>query len=79
MTMDQAGEKYVKLKEHADSSGKVSLAPSSFPFEEHSLAFSDPGHGQIVAGLVRSKLVGIIGYDSTKNDRLASRWVQGLR
>jgi len=79
LTMDEGGEKFLKLKKFAESTGKVSSAPNSFPFEEYSLAFSDPDRGRIVAGLVRSKLVGIIGYDSTKNDRLASSWVQGLR
>jgi len=79
LTMDEGGEKFLKLRKYAESTGEVSSAPNSFPFEEYSLAFSDPERGRIVAGLVRSKLVGIIGYDSTKNDRLASMWVQGLR
>lgn len=79
LTMDEGGEKFLKLKKFAESTGKVSSAPNSFPFEEYSLAFSDSDRGRVVAGLVRGKLVGIIGYDSTKNDRLASSWVQGLR
>lgn len=79
LTVDETGEKFLKLRGYAETIGEVSSAPSSFSFEEYSLAFSDPDRGRVVAGLVRSKLVGIIGYDSTKNDRLASRWVQGLR
>ncbi len=79
LTVDASGDKFLKLREYAGSTGEVSSAPNSFPFEGYCLAFSDPDRGRIVAGMVRSKLVGIIGYDSTKNDRLASRWVQGLR
>ena len=79
LTIDEGGEKFLKLRGYTESTGEVSTAPNSFPYEDYSLAFSDPDRGRIVAGLVRSKLVGIIGYDSTKNDRLASRWVQGLR
>ena len=80
LTMDEHGEKFLKLREYAESIGKVSPAPETFVFDNgYAVSFKHPTHGMIVAGLVRSKLVGIIGYDSTKNDRLASRWVQGLR
>jgi hypothetical protein len=80
LSMDESGEKFWKLKEHADSFGKVSPAPTSFVFDNgHSISFTHPTKGNIVAGLVRQKLVGIIGYDPAKNDRLAASWVQGLR
>lgn len=79
LTIDETGEKFIKLRGYAETTGEVTSAPNSFTFEEYSLAFSDSDRDRIVAGLVRGKLVGIIGYDSTKNDRLASRWVQGLR
>ncbi|MFQ6007753.1 MAG: DUF6599 family protein [Candidatus Zixiibacteriota bacterium] len=80
LTMDESGEKFLRLKEFADSTGRVSQAPDTFIFDNsYSISFTHPTKGSIVAGLVRQKLVGIIGYDSTKNDRLASTWVQGLR
>ncbi len=80
LTMDEGGEKFFKLKEYADSFGKVSPAPTSFVFDSgYSVSFTHPTKGNIVAGLVRQKLVGIIGYDPDKNDRLAASWVQGLR
>jgi hypothetical protein len=79
LTIDEGGEKFLKLREYAELTGEVGSAPNSFPFEGYCLAFSDPDRGRIAAGMVRGKLVGIIGYDSTKNHRLASSWVQGLR
>jgi hypothetical protein len=80
LTMDESGDKFLRLKEHADSLGKVSPAPTSFVFDNgYSISFTHPTKGNIVAGLVRQKLVGIIGYDPDKNDRLAASWVQGLR
>jgi len=80
LTVDDSGEKFLRLRDYAESVGKVSSAPETFAFVEgYSISFKHPSHGTIVAGLVRSKLVGIIGYDATKNDRLATMWVQGLR
>jgi len=79
LTMDESGWKFLKLREYGESIGDLSSSPKSFPYEGYSLAFTDPHRGRIVAGLVRGKLVGIIGYDAAKNDRLASRWVRGLK
>ena len=80
LTLDETGEKFLKLRGYAESTGEVTSAPTSFVFDNrYSISFKHPSEGMIVAGLVRGKLVGIIGYDSTKNHRLASGWVQGLR
>jgi len=79
LTMDESGERFGKLQDYAASTGKVSPAPKSIPFDEYSVMFRNPDGNRIVAGLVRSKLVGIIGYDSTSNYRLISMWVKGLK
>ncbi len=80
LTIDESGEKFLRLSEYAESIGDVSSAPTSFVFDSgYSVSFRHSGDGMIVAGLVQGKLVGIIGYDSTKNDRLASGWVRGLK
>lgn len=77
--MDDGGHKFLKLKKHAETNGAIAEAPATLAYEDYSLAFDDPQHGRIVAGLVRSKLVGIIGYDSTGYDHLMAIWVQGLQ
>lgn len=80
LIMDESGMKFLKLQEYAESTGKVSPASTTFAFDDgYSVSFKHPTQGMIVAGLVRSKLVGIIGYDPDKNDRLATTWVQGLK
>jgi hypothetical protein len=80
LTIDEGGEKFLKLREYAESIGEVSSVPIHFVFDNrYSILFKHPSEGIIIAGLVQGKLVGIIGYDSTKNDRLTSTWVQGLR
>jgi hypothetical protein len=80
LTVDKSGDKFLKLREYAASIGDVSSVPAQFVFDNgYSISFKHPSEGMIVAGLVQGKLVGVIGYDSTKNDRLASTWVQGLK
>ncbi len=79
MTVDESGEQFLILSEHANSVGTVEPAPESFPYDEgYSLIYDDPEHGTIVAGLVRAKLVGVVGYKHPKYEDLASRWVLGL-
>ncbi|MFH1372706.1 MAG: DUF6599 family protein [bacterium] len=77
--MDDSGQKFLELKKYAETVGAVDLAPVTLAYEDYSLAFNDPQHGRILAGLVRSKLVGIIGYDSTAYDHLMATWLQGLQ
>ncbi len=80
LTVDESGEKFLTLREYAESIGKVSRVPESFAFDNaRSLSFKHPTRGMIVAGLVRNKLVGIIGYTPDKSERLATIWVQGLK
>ncbi|HWR84006.1 MAG TPA: DUF6599 family protein [Candidatus Deferrimicrobium sp.] len=76
---DQSGEKFLKLREYADSLETSTPVPQWLTFAEHAVVFRDVDRRRIVAGLVHGKLVGIIGYDSTKNDLLCSRWVGSLR
>ncbi len=79
LTMDKSGLKFLKLQEYAQNVGKAEAAPATIPFEEFSVAFEDPQRGKVVAGLVRSKLVGAIGYERLKNGSFVSMWVKGLR
>lgn len=79
LMVDKSGGDFLRLTEHARSVAKVSEAPEAFPFYgDYSLMYDDPVHGRIVAGLVRSKLVGIIGYNRGSYQRLGSLWVKGL-
>lgn len=79
LTVDLSGGKYLALHEFGAGFGKVADAPSSFLYYHgYSLAFRHPTYGRIVAGLVRGKLVGIVGYSDTF-ERLGSLWVQGLQ
>ena len=79
LTVDLAGLKYIRLKEYARSLGEITPAADTFPFYERSgFIFDHPDHGQILAGLVRGKLVGILPYRQESYELLGSLWVTGL-
>lgn len=80
LTMDEEGDKYIRLKEYALSIGKIDNVIRRFEFEQQTgLAFEHPELGTIVAGLVRSKLVGVVNYNPDKVEHFATGWVKGLK
>jgi len=81
MVFDTTGESFVTLQKHARRVGTVSPAPDtlSFPEPAWSLAYNDPAHGPIVAGMVRKKLVGIVGWDHSRLQWLGHIWILGLK
>ncbi len=79
LTMDQSGAKYLKFLEYAETVGETVPKPKRFQFDDnYSFAVNHPDLGIIVAGLVRSKLVGIINYNPRKSESFATGWVKGL-
>ena len=79
LTMDQSGEKYIRFLEYAQSVGETVPKPKRFQFDgNYSFAVNHPDLGIIVAGLVQSKLVGVINYDPRKSETFATGWVKGL-
>ena len=79
LTMDESGDKFLTLLQAVQTMGEVSDGPETIPFEEYSLSFQHPEHGHIVAGLVRSKLAGVIGYDSPQIENFFAMWIKGLK
>ncbi len=79
LTMDQSGAKYLKFLDYANTVGETVPRPKRFQFDNnYSFAVNHPDLGIIVAGLVRSKLVGIINYDPRKSESFATGWIKGL-
>lgn len=81
MIFDTTGESFITLRDHAREVGTVSPAPDTlnFPEPELSLEYDDPAHGPIVAGMVRKKLVGIVGWEHSRLQWLGFVWVLGLK
>lgn len=80
LTMDTSGTKIIALREYAESLGTVIDCPEDIPFDDnHGVAFELPGHGTVVAGVIRSKLAGVIGHGEEKGDKLFANWVRGLQ
>lgn len=79
LMMDEGGTQYTKLSKYATEIGTIIDMPEAFRFPEFSVAFEHPRHGLIVAGIVRKKLVGIIGYHPKPFEKLATGWVMGLQ
>ncbi len=82
LTMDDEGKQFGHLKSYAGDLGKVFENPNGFDFDQgSSLAFTYPHRGLVIAGLVRGKLVGAIGYNPRKeaNENLIAGWVKGLQ
>jgi len=79
-TMDEGGEKFLKLSALAKESGKTVSQSRGFDYDQNNaLVFDYPERGTIVAGLVSRKLVGIINYNPKKNESLIKGWVTGLK
>ena len=80
MTIDASGDRYLSLRQLAESMGSITTALDAIPYYDASgFAFDHPEHGTIVAGLVRSKLAGVLGYVPESHERLVSLWIKGLR
>ncbi|MCH9024386.1 MAG: hypothetical protein IH931_03550, partial [candidate division Zixibacteria bacterium] len=80
LTMDTSGAKFVNFSKWGKSFGKAGPVPAEFDFPSgHSIAFEHPDKGQIVAGIVRKKIAGVIGYKRGSGSQLCSRWVKGFR
>ncbi len=79
LTMDTSGAKFVNFSEWAENFGEAGMAPVEFDFPSgHSISFEHPDRGQIVAGIVRKKIAGVIGYKRESGIQLCSGWVKGL-
>ncbi len=79
--MDDDGKQFRRLKKYAKNQGKIFENPNGFDFEKgSSLAFTYQGR-LLIAGLVRGKLVGAIGYNPKveANEKLIADWVKGLQ
>ena len=80
MTEDLAGQAYLLLRQYAETIGSVASAPDSIPYVAgYSFMFDHPQKGRIVAGLIRSKLVGVVGFNEQSHLHLTSLWVRGLQ
>ena len=80
LTMDTSGAKFVNFSKWGESFDKAGPVPAEFDFPSgHSIAFEHSDKGQIVAGIVRKKIAGVIGYKRGSGSQLCSRWVKGLR
>lgn len=80
LTMDRKGIKFESLCQYAQSLGTVVPTPRAFSFaKDSSIAFKYPDKGIIVAGVVRQKLIGIVGYNANTDEMLIENWIQGLR
>lgn len=80
LTMDENGIKFIALDEFAESLGEVRTAPEEVPYiEGYSLRFVHPEVGEIVAGLVRGKLVGMLGHGGGEREWLLATWIKGLQ
>jgi len=80
MTTDTSGKKFLMLSDWGKENGELKPAPKEFDFPDaHSLSFVHAEHGQIVAGLVSRKLVGIVNYNRGSGIELGTKWVLGLK
>lgn len=79
LTVDRSGQKFIRLREYAESIGRTVASPKGFDFDQgYSVAFSYPGRGIIVAGMKNGKLVGAVGYNPRDNKKLVTGWIKGL-
>ncbi|MFH1687385.1 MAG: DUF6599 family protein [bacterium] len=80
MTEDLAGEQFLKLRAYAETTGSLAPPPDSIPYYQgYAFMFDSPYQGRIVAGLMRAKLVGVVGFNEQSHLHLASLWVRGLQ
>ncbi len=80
LSEDLSGEKYLILQTYAATKDSVRAAPEIIPYDrDHAFVFDHPHHGPIVAGLVRGKLVGVVGFEGEAFLTLTTLWVKGLQ
>jgi hypothetical protein len=80
LTTDTSGEKFLLLTEWAEGIAELSAAPPEIEFPEgFSASIIHPLEGQIVAGLVNRKLVGVINYKRPTGNELMRKWILGLK
>lgn len=80
LSEDLSGEKFLILQTYAAAKDSVRAAPEIIPYDrEHAFAFNHPDYGPMVAGLVRGKLVGVVGFEGETFLTLTTLWVKGLR
>lgn len=80
LSMDTSGAKFINFSKWGESLGNVGSVPPEFDYSSgYSIAFAHPDKGQIIAGIVRKKIVGVIGYNRGSGSKLCSSWVKGLR
>jgi hypothetical protein len=80
LSEDLSGEKFLLLQTYASAKDSVRPAPDVIPFEgDHAFVFDHPDRGPIVAGLVRGKLVGVVGFRGETFLTLTALWVKGLQ
>ncbi|MBU8932486.1 MAG: hypothetical protein KOO62_00620 [candidate division Zixibacteria bacterium] len=76
---DPSGKQYISLRSYAMDIGNLYEVSTTIRFEGgHGLSFEHPQAGQIVAGLARTNIVGIVGYGTLPDEALLSKWVDGL-
>jgi len=79
LTPDSSGIKFLELSDWAKKIGKINQVPPEFEFpEKNAMAYEHSRLGPIVAGTVKGKLVGIIGYNRATGIELCTKWVKGL-
>lgn len=80
LTEDLSGQKFLILQTYAAAKDSVRQAPEIIPYDAgHAFVFDHPERGPIVAGLVRGKLVGVVGFRGESFLTLATLWVKGLQ
>ncbi|MFQ5499395.1 MAG: DUF6599 family protein [Candidatus Zixiibacteriota bacterium] len=80
LTMDESGAKLIALKELAQAIARVQPVPDGFEYwGDGAFMFDHPTYGKVVAGLVRGKLAGFVGYDTRTSHKMATAWIKGLQ
>lgn len=80
LTLDTSGEKYFYLTEYVKEHDLKSAPVKRFNYDQgYSIAFEVEGHGVLIAGLVKGKLAGAIGYKPKKHEVYVKRWLDGFQ
>jgi len=80
LSPDSSGIKYLTLLEATAWDDLTRDPPKGFMFDAgFGMRGTHPELGAVVAGLVRQKLVGVIGYDPDRNHLKLQNWVRGLQ
>lgn len=76
---DSSGAKYLIFKDWAEDGGKRLDVPPIFKFDQgFSTYVEHQEYGRVMAGLVKGKLVGVIGYRPEFQEQKTSQWITGL-